>query len=151
EPVDKPQHIATHRVERCASCDADLTEVADSKLDKRQVFDLPRVMLEVTEHQVEVKTCPACGQVNAAVFPEGVTQPTQYGPRIRAQMVYLNLYHAIPLARTAEIISELYQQSISDGTVFAAGVELAQRVEGVMAQIKAHLVETDEAVHFDET
>jgi hypothetical protein len=31
-------------------------------------------------------------------------------------MVLLNVYHFIPLERTAEIISELYQQDISDGT-----------------------------------
>src|SRR5262249_12576698 len=58
---------------------------------------------------------------------------------------------SIPLARTAEIIGELYHQPISDGTVFAAGVELAARVEGVTEQIKAHLVNTDAPVHFDET
>jgi transposase len=66
-------------------------------------------------------------------------------------MVYFNQYHFIPLARTAEIVSELYQQDISDGTVFAASVELAERVSPVTEQIRAHLVETEEAVHFDET
>src|SRR5262249_40921283 len=151
EPVDKPQHIEAHPVMRCAHCQADLAEVAISGVNKRQVFDLPQVKLEVTEHQAEVKTCPVCGQVNAAVFPEGVTQPTQYGPRVRSQMVYLNVYHSIPLARTAQIISELYQQTVSDGTVFAAGVELAQRVEPVTEQIHAHLVDTHDTVHFDET
>lgn len=151
EPVVKPQHIASHPVVRCSHCQADLTEFTVSRVDKRQVFDLPEVKLEVTEHQAEVKTCPVCGQVNAAEFPEGVTQQAQYGPHVRAQMVYLNLYHSIPLARTAEIISELYHQPISDGTVYAAGVELAARVEGVTEQIKTYLVDTDEAVHFDET
>ena len=80
-----------------------------------------------------------------------MTQPTQYGPGIRAQMVYLNVYHFIPLERTAEIVSELYQQDISDGTVFAAAVKLAERVTPGNEQIKAHLVETAEPVHFDET
>ncbi len=80
-----------------------------------------------------------------------MTQPTQYGSRIRAQMVYMNVYHFIPLSRTAEIVSELYQQDISDGTVFAAAVELAEQVEGVIEQIKDDLVETENPVHFDET
>jgi transposase len=151
EPVDKPQHIEVHPVAHCQYCQADLTGVEASKVEKRQVFDLPEVKLEVTEHQAEVKTCPLCGQVNHGEFPADVTQPTQYGPRVRAQMVYLNVYHFIPLERTAELVSELYQQPVSDGTVFAAAVELAELVTPVNEQIKAYLVETEAPVHFDET
>jgi transposase len=151
EPVEKPHHIEVHPVLACEHCHTDLAEVEAHKLEKRQVFDLPAISLEVTEHQAEVKTCPVCGRLNRAAFPEGVTQPTQYGPRVRAQMVYFHLYHFIPLSRTAEILSELYQQPVSDGTVLAAAVELAGRVEGVNERVKAYLVETDTPVHFDET
>jgi transposase len=151
EPVEKPTHIEAHPVVRCVHCQADLAGLSASQVEKRQVFDLPAVKLEVTEYQGEIKTCPVCGQVNRAEFPEAVTQPAQYGPRVRSQMVYFNVYHSIPLARTAEIISELYQQTISDGTVFAAAAEMAQRVEGVTEQIKTHLLDTDAVVHFDET
>ncbi len=122
EPVEKPDRIQVHPIMECQYCQADLAGVAANKVEKRQVFDLPEVRLEVTEHQAEVKTCPVCGQVNQARFPAEVSQPTQYGPRLRAQMVYLNGYHSIPLERTAEIVSECYQQDISDGTVFAADV-----------------------------
>lgn len=151
EPVEKPNHIEVHPVVQCAHCQADLAEVAANKVEKRQVFDLPEVRLEVTEHQGEVKTCLHCGQVNAATFPEGVTQPTQYGPRVRAQMVYFNVYHFIPLERTAEILSELYQQNISDGTVASVAVELAEAVLPLNEQVKAYLIETETPVHFDET
>jgi transposase len=151
EPVAEPRHVEKHGVVTCQHCEADLSKVAPSKVEKRQVFDLPEIKLEVTEHQAEVKTCPVCGQVNQAAFPADVTQPTQYGPRVRAQMVYFNQYHFIPLERTAEIISELYGQDISDGTVFAATAELAERVGAVNEQVRAHLVETEKPVHFDET
>jgi transposase len=110
EPVKQPDYTERHSVLQCAHCQANLSEVPASKLEKRQVFDVPPVRLEVTEHQGEVKTCPHCGRVNAAAFPERVAQPTQYGPRVRSQMVYLNAYHFIPLERTAEILSELYGQ-----------------------------------------
>lgn len=151
EPVEQPQHTEIHPVLECQYCHADLARVAVHKVEKRQVFDLPKVKLEVTEHQAEVKQCPVCGELSRAVFPEGVTQPTQYGPRVRAQMVYFNAYHFIPLARTAELVGELYGQPIAEGTVEAAVVELAGRVEAVNAQVKAYLVETETPVHFDET
>jgi transposase len=119
--------------------------------EKRQVFEVPPVKLEVTEHQAEIKSCPHCGEVNEANFPAGVTQKTQYGPRVRAQMVYFNAYHFIPLDRTTEIIAELYQQPVSEGTVVAAAAEVAKRVKPVIEKIKVHLIQTEEAVRFDET
>lgn len=151
EPVQAPDYIAVHRVAECTACHASLADVATSKVEKRQVFDLPAVRLEVTEHKGEVKTCPQCGQRNAAAFPKGVTQPTQYGPRVRAQMVYFNVYHFIPLERTAEILSELYGQPISDGTVAATVVHLAEIVAPINEQVKAYLQETEIPVHLDET
>jgi transposase len=151
EPVDKPQYLEVHPVLECQQCHANLAGAKASKVEKRQVFDLPEVKLEVTEHQAEIKTCPVCGAVNRAAFPEGVTQPTQYGSRVRAQMVYLNVYQFIPLARTAELVGELYGQPVSEGTIETAGVEVAGRVEGVNEQVKAYLAETETPVHFDET
>jgi len=151
EPVEKPNYVEPLPVVQCAHCQANLADVAASKIEKRQVFDLPPVCLEVTEYQGEVKTCPHCGQVNTAAFPEGVNQPTQYGPRVRAQMVYLNVGHFIPLERAAEILSEMCGQNISDGTVYAADVAMAEIVAPVNEQVRAYLIETEEPVHFDET
>ena len=96
--MDKPDHTELHPVTTCQHCPADLAGIAVDKVDKRQVFDLPEIRLEVTEYQAEVKTCPACGQVNEGAFPSEVRQPTQYGPRVRAQMVYFHVYHFIPLS-----------------------------------------------------
>ena len=93
----------------------------------------------------------SCGQVNAAAFPERVLQPTQYGPRVRSQMVYFHAYHFIPLEQTAEILGELYGQHISDGAVYTAVVEMAETVAPATEQVKRYLIETLEPAHFDET
>jgi transposase len=88
--------------------------------EKRQVFELPPVRLEVTEHQAEIKCCPVSGRTVTASFPEGVNAPAQYGPRLKAQMVYFNVEHFIPFERLTRICQDLYGQPLSEATLVAA-------------------------------
>ena len=149
--VERPQHREIHQVEQCAHCQASLTEVAAREHEKRQVFDLPSVAVEVTEHQAEIKQCALCGKMNRAVFPVGVTEGVQYGPRIKAQAVYLNQNHHIPLERTQEILEDLYGHSPCEATIITACQETEKQVTPVQTAVKEHLIDTEGPVHCDET
>jgi transposase len=149
--VEHPDREEVHRVSRCHHCQRSLEEVEASGIEKRQVFDLPKVHIEVTEHQAEIKRCPYCGEISKADFPEGVTQPVQYGPEIKAQAVYFNQYQLLPLERTGEVFETLYGQVLSEATILEACQEVAEQVERGNAAIKKHLTEKEETVHFDET
>jgi transposase len=149
--VSHPDRLEVHRVKRCAHCQTSLEEVEAEAVEKRQVFDLPPVRIEVIEHQAEIKRCPNCHLVTQADFPEGVSQPVQYGPEIKAQMVYLNQYQMIPLERVSETLSAFYGQGVAEGTVVEACQEVGEAVQPVNAAIQTYLTEKEAVVHFDET
>lgn len=148
---DNPDDVEVHAVKRCQHCDADLEQVVAQEVERRQVFDLPPVEVLVIEHQAEVKECPRCGKQSKAEFPSGVNQPVQYGPGIKAQMVYFNQYHFVGLERVAEIMADLYGQNISEGTLVSASQCVAQQVSPVNELCKQHLTEQAQVTQHDET
>ena len=146
-----PDYVEIHAVKCCRHCQASLESVTASGCEKRQVFDVPPVQVEVTEHQAEIKECPICHQTSVGNFPADVSQPVQYGKRIKAQMVYFNQQHHVPLERTAEIIADLYDQTVSEGTIVEACNQVAKQVRPVNQVCKEELQATTGTAHFDET
>ena len=80
----------------------------ERSVEKRQVFDLPERRIEVTEHQATIYVCEQCRGVTRAAFPAAVAAPAQYGERVRAAAVYLNVHQLIPEDRVAEAMNDLF-------------------------------------------
>lgn len=148
--VAQPDQVVTHAVASCAGCGADLQAQEPTACARRQVFDLPPLKLEVTEHRAESKTCAGCGAVNQAAFPAAVTQPVQYGPRMLSTAVYLMDYQLLPFARTSELFGDLFGQALSPGTLFTAQQACAAALAGPEERIKECLRRA-EVLHVDET
>jgi len=148
--VEQPEHIRVHEVPTCPHCAADLQSVEPSGYERRQVFDIPPVRIEITEHQAEIKVCPECGERLKGDFPSGVTQPVQYGPRLKAQASYLNNYQLIPLARTCELLGDFYEHTPAEAFVLEANAAVVDQVEPSLATIKQQLIAAA-VTHFDES
>ncbi len=116
----------------------------------RQVHDLPLVELEVTEHRSEEKSCPHCGLLNQGQFPRDVSQPIQYGARLKGQMVYLLDGQMIPSNRVCELLADFYGAEVSEGTIYNARSFCAEALVPV-EQAVVEALKASPVVHFDET
>lgn len=113
--IDK---IVIHGVpDQCQACQRQLPFAYVS--ETRQVFDLPVLRFEVTEHHAMQAICH-CGHVHTAQFPAGVNATVQYGPRAQAAMVHLNLNHAVSVQRTAALMKDFFDLPVSQATVIKA-------------------------------
>lgn len=106
--VAEPDRIVRHEARTCLHCRAKLEASMQTGEEARQVFDLPERPIEVTEHRAAVYACAHCRGVTRAEFPEGVVSPAQYGERIRAAAVYLNIQQLVPEDRTAQALCDLF-------------------------------------------
>ena len=150
EMAGEPGIVVEHAAAHCAVCGVDLSQLPAKATMRRQVFDLPPVALEVTEHRSLEKQCPFCGCATWGTFPEEVTAAVQYGHRLKALVLYLNTYQLVPFERVGQIIFDLTGQSVSTGTLAEIVEEGANRLALPCEEIKQK-VETSTIVHADET
>jgi transposase len=108
EMVEQPHEVRVHRASVCPRCATDLQAVEPYDHERWQVFGIPPAQIEVTEHQAEIKVCPACGERVKADFPADVSQSVQYDSRVQAQASYLNDYQLLPVERTCETLGDLF-------------------------------------------
>lgn len=140
ELVENPNQTSVHEVKTCKHCKTSLEGEEVVNYEKRQVFDIPQINVEVTEHRAEIKTCPHCGMENKADFPINVTQPVQYGSRIKSLAAYLNSYQFIPLERTCELFEDIFDHRPSEAMVLQANAILSGCVNPAIDIIKQQLI-----------
>jgi transposase len=150
DQVDNPDIVVTHTPSSCTGCGLDLSNVDGTTAEQRQVFDIPQPQIYVTEHRVEEKKCPCCGERVRASFPESVNGPTQYGDRIRGLVTYFSHQHFIPVDRVCGIFEDIFGVAISPGTCANINEQLFANLEIFEAGLKAYLL-ASEVLHFDET
>ena len=144
--VPNPDAVVAHGIPETCDCGLPLAPLLQ---ESRQVFDLPRPAMRVVEHQIFAASCH-CGKVHRSSFPEGVTAPTQYGPNLQALGVYLTHHHMLPMARCADILTDLSGRPVSAATVCAMGNTAATALTPQVELIKAQ-VEVAAVVCADET
>jgi transposase len=150
--VEKPDRVELHdpKLEKC-TCGCALSNVkSEPSGEKRQVFDLPPQLLEITEHQLGIKHCPGCGQKHQGKFPATVVAPVQYGSQVRALINLLNVEQSLPVSRVGELFSSLTGYTLNENTIISAVSRMAKGLKNDTEVIKQRILASTVA-HADET
>ena len=147
--VSHPDVTLNSALPRRCSCGLSLKAVDARVHERRQVFDIPVARYQVTEYRIRQLRC-TCGHLHQSVFPEGVTDVVQYGPNVRALAVHLTHGQLLPVARSAQLISQLFGLHLSRASVLAWTGEASQRLRPAVERIAQALV-TVPIAHADES
>lgn len=147
--VAAPDRVIKCLPDRC-KCGHSLANQDSELCEKRQVFDLPQPRLEVTEYQIHKTTCPACGELQKAVAPEGVNAPAQYGTGVKSYAVLLNVHYKMPLKKIQMLFNDLFGYSINEATIYSATSQCYEKLQGSEQAIKSKIIQSAVS-HADET
>lgn len=113
--IENPDNIVQYPLKGKCKCGQNLTNLTSNIHSSRQVFEV-EILSTVTEHQVFQAEC-TCGKKHCSSYPEGVNANVQYGASVRAIVGYLSKYQLIPSERLEEVMSELFNINLSEGTI----------------------------------
>lgn len=145
-----PDLVIVHQINACEHCHYSLLQTKAIRFNKRQIFEIENGKLTVIEHQTEVKLCPFCRRISKGHFPDNIKAPVQYGTSVFSRIVYLNQYQLLPVARTAETMSDLFECPLSWATIIRATKFCADKLLRVELKIKSKLRNAD-VMGVDET
>ena len=112
------------RPQVCPCCGNDLSNVAGTICQRHQVIDLPKIEASITEHQVELVTCPTCRKQVRGEVPAHAAS-SNFGPGVMALLA--NLIGRCRMSRRDAqwIIKDLLGIDIGLGTL--------PRLEGIVS------------------
>jgi transposase len=138
--VDDPDSTIECPPARCRGCQMDLAGAPEFSRQRRQVIELPPPpKAEVTEYQVVSLVCRCCAAVTAGEAPAGVTGRVQYGPGVKARLVYLRAAQFLPFGRAAATLGDLCRLRPSTGTIVTVIGEAASRLGPFTDRVRALL------------
>jgi len=148
--VDNPDFIEILEDSHCKNCNHSLENTDSKSISKKQLFDIPKMKIEITEYQQYNKVCPCCSSVNKPEFPEFIKAYAQYGDNIKSFVTYLNTYQMLPYERITELIEDFTSHKISTGTIYSFMKSFYDKLDPYETNIKEQLLKSN-VIHVDET
>jgi transposase len=145
-----PDKIVELEADYCNNCGCDIKDVISHSYTKRQVIDIPPIIPEVTEFRNHTKHCPKCGNKQSSSYPIGVNSSIQYGSNIESYIAYIYAYQYVSYKRIQEFFRQIFNISMSQGSIDNLLKRISVKSEPVYNQIKEEIMQSPQ-VGSDET
>jgi transposase len=133
----------------CPQCGGDLSSREALLLEERWSIDIPPVVPETILHRIYGKRC-GCGCTVKSQAPASVKGFVSYGSNLKALVGYLNTEHHIPYKRLCEILRDVFNMSVSEGSIQNMLESVGASAAPVYEQIRSR-IESSSVVGADET
>jgi transposase len=151
-PVEQVDEIVPVVPEYCRHCQQPFpatTARGRGRAWRHQVVELLPLAVRVTEYQMAMRRCPACGKRTRADLPPGVPR-RPFGVRLTAVIALLSGRYRLSRREVRQLLQDLWQVRVSLGAVVrqeqAQSAALAPVVEEARAAVQDSAV-----VNMDET
>lgn len=145
EDATRTEH---HPLENCPDCGISLTD-SKPQCHSRLVEDIPATTIEVVNHTIERKWCPACEKTVEAPMTEALPGSV-IGIRLAVFSAFLHYFIGVSLRNIKRLLQAVSGHSVSIGAMFHIWSRLATRLEDEYDRI-AQQVRTSPVMGGDET
>lgn len=117
QKVEHVDEIIECNPDKCSNCGTELETVSGTVVASKQEIDVPDIKPKVTEYRKVKKICPVCNHSNCGKLPQHLKSQIQFGNLLKALVIYLSIYQKIPFDRLTQIIKDILNLKISEGTI----------------------------------
>lgn len=146
-----PDEVVDCYVSKCSCCKGDIAICDQTVIDRQQVIDLPAIVPILTEYVKYKAVCPQCSGTTHSTLPiNEVKSKVQYGEQIRSFITYFNARQVISNNRVQEMFNDVFNISLSRGTIANVVSASATKMLDVYGQIR-EFIQASKVIGADET
>lgn len=139
------------RPEVCLHCGKAHFETDAVKVEIQQVAQFVTKPIEIVEYHRHHHHCSHCGKKSAADWSDEMVPGQDMSVRLQALIGWLSNYAHVPYAKIRELLFELGEIDIGEGTLVATNSRVAQAIEKPVEQLSNWVKTEQPNVHVDET
>ena len=147
---DNPDQIIRAEVKSCKTCGVSLSGTLQQLMQRYDKVEIPPIRPVVTQVERYGCSCPGCGEVQLAAVPVGLEPGSPFGDGVAALVTTLRYAHAISYARLSQLMSEVFNLSISEGALANLFERVKTQLDPTVAAIVQRL-RSSRMVGSDET
>ncbi|MFR9668118.1 MAG: IS66 family transposase [Rikenellaceae bacterium] len=101
----------------CPSCGKNIEDLPQYEGERRQMIDIPAVIVPMVKEYVEMRRKCTCGKCVKGEFPKEVSGTVCFGRNIDATVAYLSTLQNVPFARLTHLMEVLFGVKMSQGSI----------------------------------